>query len=73
MKLFESNFSTLENKPVIEKPVFETLKEYDDKRKYARKKSDTRARKFTYEFSRISKEAHEKIDAFIRSVIEEDS
>ncbi|MDH8324249.1 ParB family protein, partial [Klebsiella pneumoniae] len=41
----------------------------DDSRAYARKKSNSKERKVIYEFSRISKEAQEKIDEAIRAII----
>ena len=70
LKLFENSVIKLINKPKAEKATVETLKKYDDKRAYARKKSDSKDRKVTYEFSRISKEAQDKIDEAIRSIIE---
>lgn len=69
IKLFDKSISTLTVKPAANKPVVESLKKYDDSRAYARKKSNSKERKVIYEFSRISKEAQEKIDEAIRAII----
>lgn len=69
IKIFNKSIATLTVKPPSNKPVVETLKTFDDRRAYARKKSNSKDRKVTYEFSRISKEVQEKIDEAIREII----
>ncbi|MDE9446836.1 ParB/RepB/Spo0J family partition protein [Xenorhabdus bovienii] len=70
IKFFDKSISALTSKPAANKPVVEALKSYEDRRVYARKKLDKKERKVTYEFSRISKEAQDKIDEAIRAIIE---
>lgn len=69
IKLFDKSIAALTVKPAANKPVVESLKTYDDSRAYARKKSNSKERKVIYEFSRIGKEAQEKIDEAIRAII----
>ncbi|MDE9552685.1 ParB family protein [Xenorhabdus bovienii] len=71
IKLFDKSISALAAKPPTNKPVVEALKSYEDRRVYARKKLNAKERKVTYEFSRISKEAQDKIDEAIRTIIEQ--
>lgn len=68
VKLYEILHKELIGK-VSKKPDIEVLKKYTDSRMYARKKVNTKDRKVVYEFSRISKEAQDKIDEAIRDII----
>ncbi|PHM72256.1 ParB family protein [Xenorhabdus sp. KJ12.1] len=71
IKLFDKSISELTVKSATNKPVTEVLRTFDDHRVYARKKIHTKERKVSYEFSRISKEAQDKIDEAIRAIIEQ--
>jgi ParB family chromosome partitioning protein len=71
IKLFDKSISTLTVKAAPEKMVTEAIKTFDDRRVFARKKMNTKERKVFYEFSRINKEAQDKIDAAIRAIMDE--
>ncbi|MCW7550751.1 ParB/RepB/Spo0J family partition protein [Photorhabdus sp. APURE] len=71
IKLFYKSISSLTVKPATNKPVTEALRTFDDRRVYARKKTNAKERKVSYEFSRISKEVQDKIDEAIRAIIEQ--
>ncbi|PHM51872.1 ParB family protein [Xenorhabdus hominickii] len=71
IKLFDKSISKLTAKPMTNKPVTEALRTFDDRRVYARKKTNAKERKVSYEFSRISKDVQDKIDEAIRTIIEQ--
>lgn len=58
-------------KKAANKPVAIPLKQFDDHRVFARKITNEKARKVTYEFGRISAEAHQKIEEAVRKILQE--
>lgn len=68
---YRQNVMSMFPKPTTGKAVFEDLREFEDRKAYARKKTDSKGRKIVYEFSRLNKEAQDKIDEAIRRVLAE--
>lgn len=56
-------------KKAADKPVTVPIVKFDDSRVFARRTTNAKTRKVTYEFGRISNEACEKIDDAIRKIL----
>ncbi|MFX2610904.1 ParB family protein [Enterobacter mori] len=68
---YRQNVISMVPKPAAQRVVTENLREYEDSRIYAKKKTDTKSRKIVYEFSRMNKEIQDKLDEAIRKILAE--
>ena len=68
LKLISNTSLSLLSTPAKEKPVVTTLWDFEEKDKFARKK--TKGRSFTYEFNRLPKEVQSEIDQAISDVLD---
>jgi ParB family chromosome partitioning protein len=68
---YRKNVMSMNPKPATERIISENLRQFDDSRIYARKKTDQKGRKIVYEFSRINKDVQDKLDEAIRNILAE--
>ncbi len=69
LAIFKTESKSLKPAPVKSVAV-EKLREFSDRRQYARKKTDTKKRVVAYEFSRLPSEVQAEIDEAIKKIIE---
>ncbi|MEX0445633.1 ParB family protein [Xenorhabdus sp. SGI246] len=69
IQLFRKNVMKLKKETQILHVTVENLYDFDDKRTYARKRTNTKNRTFSYEFSKISKNIQIKLDEIIQTLI----
>lgn len=69
LAIFKSESKSLKPAPV-RSVATEKLREFSDRRQYARKKTDSKKRLVVYEFSRIPSELQSEIDAAIKQIME---
>lgn len=67
---FKAESNGLKSPRNTKKAVVEKLTEFDDKKQFARKKTDNEKRLITYEFSRIPAKYHAELDAAIKSIMD---
>jgi len=71
INLYRNSVAALTLKKAADKPVTVQLRQFDDRRVFARKTTHAKSRKISYEFGRISTEAHERIDEAIRKILKD--
>ncbi|EFH5147305.1 chromosome partitioning protein ParB, partial [Escherichia coli] len=68
LAIFKAESKSLKPAPV-KSVVIEKLRDFSDRRQYARKKSDPKKRVVAYEFSRLPSEVQTEIDEAIKKII----
>lgn len=69
MAIFKAESKSLKTAPV-KSVAMEKLREFSDRRQYARKKTDPKKRMVIYEFARIPSEVQSEIDEAIKQILE---